>query len=947
MSSGGLGFGPAAIVPAGPAPTDEMTALGESSGVWWTRYRNAIAGRLSQTSLMVVESDARYIASKALPQTDGALCAGSWPDSRVRTGLVVGSVQSGKTASMLAVAAMALDGGADLLVLLAGTRVSLWLQTYERLLAQLDGSTVDDAYKRRSARLILPQPSDVLNEQRADPARYLQRPLARQALRAGIPIICVVPKEDDHLLMLRRFLCDVITSDHLDKMGRPFFALFLDDEADDASILDSQRSQKVTPRFITALWSGDQDEVATRHGKMYATYVAYTATPQANFLQATHNPLSPRDFYAALRSPGSSGSVVPRSLTYAEPAGMGSYYCGGELFYERLRQAGGGALCSAVPFPELRTGETQAELFARREAQRWTMLSEALRCFLVGAAVRSLAPGWEHAFAHDQLFDTAASARRAAAFAHTMLIHPSARKEDHFATAIDIIRWALAEPGLEGETEITTELEEAQRDFGAALATRMAKEENLWSVWLDRFEASRIALSTQPHAPFAPTPSSGWSKVKAALLARVFPNVRLRVLNSDPASDDRPRFEPIADHSGFRAPPDCLSIFVAGNVLSRGLTLEGLATSLFLRSAAEPAADTQMQMQRWFGYRGQHLPFCRVFLYEDQLDLFRRYHVNDNALKTEVIAAMDSPSQPSRSGLVLEGVAFVATSKVDARKVPLSPGPRPSIRLIESADNKSSTHNLGVARELLDDGDWRPILDDQGLERGIIRSQPVTLVRLAEILEALRYSHHDPELGTELSQRWSRYAQLLGISETLFRPPGRAPSGCSIEPQSCPYSIAAYFRLWSSLADNRAAPGFYPTDRPDVPWNYAEAPRTSPPEFFLAFRHGEHKALDPHLALRGIRSVTRQASPNGRALQTLWGTRGYGGTYYGDEFVDYYHHRARPVPSIQGGATWRPRGHPGLALLHVVNVPGQLTEQIAIGLGIPHGGPDHIAALRP
>jgi len=946
MSGADPGFGPAAVVPAGTAVADEDTAHFESR-VWWTRYRDAVSERLAQTALTVLEADSRYIAGKALPQSDGELDVDAWPESRVRTGMVVGSVQSGKTASMLAVAAMALDAGVDMLVLLAGTRVSLWLQTYERLLAQLDGSTVDNAYKRRNERLILPQPADILNEQRADPTRYLQRPLARQALRAGIPIICVVPKEDDHLLMLRRFFSDVITREYLDKRDKPYSILLLDDEADDASVLDSQRSQKVTPRFITALWSSDQEKSATRHQRLYATYLAYTATPQANFLQATHNPLSPRDFSAALRTPGATGNVLPRSLTYVEPAGIRSYYCGGEMFYERLRRAGEGSLCRASPFSELRAGETEPELSARRDALRWVMLSDALRCFLVGAAIRSLSPGWEQAFAHHLLFDTLQEARRAATFAHTMLIHPSARKEDHFATAIDIIRWAHAEPGLEGETELNADVDEALALFAAALATRMTKEESMWSVWLERFEASRIALSTQPQAPYVPIAASEWPKVKAALLERVFPNVRLRVLNSDPASDDRPRFEPIAADGGFRAPPDCLSIFVAGNVLSRGLTLEGLATSLFLRGAAEPAADTQMQMQRWFGYRGGHLPFCRVFLYEDQLDLFRRYHVNDNALKTDVMAAMDGGLQPSRSGLVLEGAAFVATSKVDARKVPLSPGPRPSIRLIDSTDSESAAHNIGVAANLLDEGEWKPLLDERGLERGVIRSRPLTLLHLSRILDSLRYSHHDPSLVEELSQRWIHYARLLGIGEPLFLPPMRAPGAYGTEPQSCPYSIAAYFRLWCSLTDNRAAPGFYPTDRPDVPWNYAEAPRTSLPEFYLAFRHGEHRARDPRLESKGIRAVTRQANPNGRSLQTLWGTRGYGGIYYGDESVDYYHHQTRPVPRLQGGATWRPRGHPGLALLHVVNVPGLPTDQLAIGLVIPHGGPDHIAALRP
>ena len=164
---------------------------------------------------------------------------------------------------------MALDAGVDLLILLAGTRVSLWLQTYERLLAQLDGSTPENAYRRRAERLILPQPADILHEQRADPARYLQRPLARQALRADRPIICVIPKEDDHLLTLRRFLADIVTDEYLASRDRPYSIMLLDDEADDASVLDSERSQKITPRLITALWSGEDAVTATHLIRQY------------------------------------------------------------------------------------------------------------------------------------------------------------------------------------------------------------------------------------------------------------------------------------------------------------------------------------------------------------------------------------------------------------------------------------------------------------------------------------------------------------------------------------------------------------------------------------------------------------------------------------------------------------------------------------------------------
>lgn len=948
MTVGDINVGPASIVPVTDQDGDAKpcaTPPDDRDG-WWSRYRAKVSDRLSTAALTVLESDARYIAERVLPRSNGALDEAAWPDTRVRTGMVVGSVQSGKTANMLGVAAMTLDAGADLLILLAGTRVSLWLQTYERLLSQLDGSTSEDAFRNRARRVILPEPADILNDQRADPARYLQRPVARRALRAGRPIIIVVPKEDDHLIALRRFVADVLPPKVLDARDRAFSIVLLDDEADDASVLDSELSQKLTPRLISSIWSGDDTEAATRHPRMLATYVAYTATPQANYLQATHNPLNPRDFNAALRTPGDSGAIQRRSLTYTEAVGVGRYYCGGDMFYERLRQAGGGAFCQTWPFPELAPGETEAELAKRRAGLRWNMLSDALRCFLVGAAVRSLQPGWESVYDHQRRYPSREGAQGAAQGPCTMLIHPSARKEDHFSTALDILRWAQAKPGTEADFRLVMEPEDISRPPVDALVKRLGLEEEKWARWLERFEATRIGLASLPNTPYRPISSALWPQVREALVNRVFPNLRIRVLNSDPASDDRPRFDVGEDGRGFHVPPDSLSIFVAGNVLSRGLTLEGLTTSLFMRGAAEPAADTQMQMQRWFGYRGPQLPYCRVFTYEDQLDLFRRYHVNDSALKSELIAGMDGDPSRSDPALVLQGTNFLATSKVEARKVPLSPGPRPSIRIVESGNDKLARHNIQLAVDLLAEGRWVPLTDDKGLERGIIRTEPVSARRLADLLDGLRFSHHDPNINSELSQRWEHYRRQLKIAEPLFLPPDINPQPYQTDPQSCPYSIAAYLRLWTALSGRHIAPGFYPTDRPDTPWNYRDTKSTRAPEFYIAFRHGDAKVRDPRLEARGIRAVTRALNSSGTALQTLWGTRGYGNTYYGDELVDYYHHRTLPVPGIQGGASWRPRGHPGLALLHVVTAPDFATDFLSIGLGLPHGGPDHIAALK-
>lgn len=53
-------------------------------------------------------------------------------------------------------------------------------------------------------------------------------------------------------------------------------------------------------------------------------------------------------------------------------------------------------------------------------------------------------------------------------------------------------------------------------------------------------------------------------------------------------------------------------IVVGGNTLSRGLTLEGLISSYFVR--ASNAYDTLLQMGRWFGYRGGYEDLVRIWM---------------------------------------------------------------------------------------------------------------------------------------------------------------------------------------------------------------------------------------------------------------------------------------------------------------------------------------------
>jgi Z1 domain len=67
-----------------------------------------------------------------------------------------------------------------------------------------------------------------------------------------------------------------------------------------------------------------------------------------------------------------------------------------------------------------------------------------------------------------------------------------------------------------------------------------------------------------------------------------------------------------ADALNYFDEPNGVSVIaVGGDKLSRGLTLEGLSVSYYLR--ASKMYDTLMQMGRWFGYRPGYVDLCRLF----------------------------------------------------------------------------------------------------------------------------------------------------------------------------------------------------------------------------------------------------------------------------------------------------------------------------------------------
>ncbi|MBX7134343.1 MAG: Z1 domain-containing protein [Fimbriimonadaceae bacterium] len=235
-------------------------------------------------------------------ETVEILSRGTEPNElRASAGLVVGYVQSGKTTSFTAAAALARDNKFALVIVVAGTSKNLLKQTQDRLRSDLK---LDDkaAYRRwihaKSPRLDTEDASKIAAalEEWVDPAM------------AGVDkatVLITVMKQHQHLGWLSEVLNEIGSRIDLSKVT----ALVIDDEADQASPNVSRQAGKESSTYSNIR--------ALRAMLPSHTLLEYTATPQAPLLVSLVDELSPD--YVCVIDPG--------------PA-----YTGGRYFFQEHRQ---------------------------------------------------------------------------------------------------------------------------------------------------------------------------------------------------------------------------------------------------------------------------------------------------------------------------------------------------------------------------------------------------------------------------------------------------------------------------------------------------------------------------------------------------------------------------------------------------------------------------------
>lgn len=116
-----------------------------------------------------------------------------------------------------------------------------------------------------------------------------------------------------------------------------------------------------------------------------------------------------------------------------------------------------------------------------------------------------------------------------------------------------------------------------------------------------------------------------------------------------------------------KAPPEGLHLIAIGGLaLARGLTLEGLAISYALRNIG--AADTLLQMGRWFGYRPGFEKLCRIHATQDLIDDFASISESVEELRVDFQRMALLGKTPYDFGLKVRqsptGIAITAANKM-------------------------------------------------------------------------------------------------------------------------------------------------------------------------------------------------------------------------------------------------------------------------------------------
>ncbi|MEV0451416.1 Z1 domain-containing protein [Streptomyces sp. NPDC050600] len=502
-------------------------------------------------------------------------------------GLVVGYVQSGKTANFTGVIAKAVDAGYRLVIILGGTLNLLRGQTQRRLDMELIG-------RENILRGISPDDTDALigidyQDDEDWPEKFVSH-FGRPSSQGAFDIERLTTRDDDY-----RGLQQGISTLDIPKLDRtrplhdpanlhPAAArvmvvkknkavltnlvrdlkrvggilgeipvLIIDDESDQASVNTTNPAKHTEGKESRTAINGLLSQLLQLLPR--AQYVGYTATPFANVFV----------------DPDDAQDIFPRDFLISLPRPVG--YMGVQDFHD------------LEPTAERSIATSQEEAHVRGvydgpddrllEAMDAFVLSGALKLFRISRGIP------EGNYRH-----------------HTMLVHDSVRMADHAALALRLnSMW--------------------HESYGSSSAhERLAKlfENDFKPVCDARAQGVPVPESYEVLKPFVFT-------ARQQISAGSNPVI---IVNGDKERD----YEQ-ADLD-FDRTRHVWKILVGGTKLSRGFTVEGLTVTYYRRKTQQ--ADTLMQMGRWFGFRDGYRDLVRLYIGREEpygkgktLDLYEAF----------------------------------------------------------------------------------------------------------------------------------------------------------------------------------------------------------------------------------------------------------------------------------------------------------------------------------
>ena len=889
---------------------------------WWQQYVYGLLGnygwspRISQVGLTELDAGTDAVLNK-VPLINAAAGWQQCTPPYVYTSVVAGSVQSGKTRSMIGLAAKAFDRGFRIVVVLSGLKNDLREQTAKRFHADLlqCGEAIYDPQNNVVAHT---HPSGLgIQGSRGD---FFALPFDRDAqfvssllldvqrhLQLGHSVLLVVKKHQSALSRVRAVMSCVWAptfSPHV-----PLFVI--DDECDEASV--PGRPTAPTPQSIRAIWQ-------SRPHNVPVAYVGYTATLQANIFQHGQNPLYPQEA-TVLRSASHSSNAVSY-LASGHPDG---WYTGSDVFYEWLRG-------QHLPNHFVRDQINLPQEIDADPHWNWrgSELEQALMAYFVSGAIRLIVSQ-----AKVNQFPFAAPP-------HAMLVHTHGGVTEHE-------KLALAVCGLCNGHRVSSSWYQAQGARGRINSTHMSHwlttQNRHWLAWYDEFYQCFNDLQTLYANQFRPWVFPTWNAVQAELHSHVFPNTQLKIVNSD-ASSEEVDFTKYFIHGQPQPARDELTIVIGGNKLSRGITIDGLTISYFTRRPQDPVDDTTVQRQRWFGYRGKHIEFCRLFTTPVVHEELRRAgHADVEALhhlaNITAQGITDFKSYYNRA----HGAGRRSTSRPGA-------GSQPNLAYTEKAmsltyvhcastpSNRAcpiAIHNQQAACRLATNTWQAGTLLRRGGGGAVGYMQAgMSAAAVADLLDDIWYEDHNPAVDDPLCQRFAALESVYSLpAQSLHRAPHALSTrrGRAIPAERDPYLIAAYLRSWHAMyvaiqqnrVMNRASAMYGNALAEWIPVNA--------PKFNVVFRFGSAKPMkgSPFQVL-GC-DLPQRGFVSKNEVNALWA----GAPQSRDEWIDQH-----PHPPV-GASTSRTQGMDGLLVLYVIDPtlhPSDKTcEYPTFAISIPGGGP--------